>query len=572
MATGPSGCETRGRRSATRSRRPSLARSLCWRSPTRDVTPLTATAPRWTSPATPASSSSGMAATSWPTRSPAADHCGPGHRAARRRRLGDRAATRRCLLTGWHSGHQLAHLGWDIALAAGAPSSPRGRPDGAPSSAPSGWTRGAELVPGTRRDDALQCPGPRRVVVLDHPLDTDAGRGSPRPSTGRTVRPGRTARRAAAASYRRHPYVCSIYPIAPDDCRRPGAAVRSRSRVASQDRWHLSGVLGSRGSAAAAADLFAARGRTPRPAPAASGTGGVRLGWPGVARPVRVPAPRPRTRRWRRCMPNIGQFVRGHEGHGPTRLLSAGDPAVLPPVPAGHYALHGQIEDLPDGPSRRWTHLTVSRRAAPCRPTRSSRPSRRPTRGRLRATACRRSSSSAARCRGSASPSSASDGIAVAGARRHRRGRGALSAATPVEECVTPGTCLGPRTQRRRHRRLPGGHPDGRGQQASSRRRRTCALLAHVREVDVNDTELMGGDDDGFLAVVIANRLPQPASTDQGRPMPSEVPRLPDQHRGPARHAAAAPPRRRPRHSRPTQLVQDLRALAATRRRHPTSS
>jgi hypothetical protein len=35
-------------------------------------------------------------------------------------------------------------------------------------------------------------------------------------------------------------------------------------------------------------------------------------------------------------------------------------------------------------------------------------------------------------------------------------------------------------------------------------------LLAHVREVDVTDTELGLGDDDGWMAVVIANRLPRP--------------------------------------------------------------
>jgi hypothetical protein len=33
-------------------------------------------------------------------------------------------------------------------------------------------------------------------------------------------------------------------------------------------------------------------------------------------------------------------------------------------------------------------------------------------------------------------------------------------------------------------------------------------LLAHAREVDITDTELMMGDDDGFLSVVVANRLP----------------------------------------------------------------
>jgi hypothetical protein len=37
-------------------------------------------------------------------------------------------------------------------------------------------------------------------------------------------------------------------------------------------------------------------------------------------------------------------------------------------------------------------------------------------------------------------------------------------------------------------------------------------LLAHARLVDISDTELMMGDDDGFLAVVVANRLPMAAA------------------------------------------------------------
>jgi hypothetical protein len=45
-------------------------------------------------------------------------------------------------------------------------------------------------------------------------------------------------------------------------------------------------------------------------------------------------------------------------------------------------------------------------------------------------------------------------------------------------------------------------------------------LLAHAREVDISDTELMMGDDDGFLAVVIGNRLPLPGKDEQGRPTP----------------------------------------------------
>jgi hypothetical protein len=39
--------------------------------------------------------------------------------------------------------------------------------------------------------------------------------------------------------------------------------------------------------------------------------------------------------------------------------------------------------------------------------------------------------------------------------------------------------------------------------------REDLALLTHVREVDIRDTELVMGDDDGWMAVVLCNRLPQ---------------------------------------------------------------
>jgi len=45
-------------------------------------------------------------------------------------------------------------------------------------------------------------------------------------------------------------------------------------------------------------------------------------------------------------------------------------------------------------------------------------------------------------------------------------------------------------------------------------------LLAHAREVDIHDTELMMGDDDGFLAVVISNRLPLPGRDAEGNEVP----------------------------------------------------
>jgi len=50
--------------------------------------------------------------------------------------------------------------------------------------------------------------------------------------------------------------------------------------------------------------------------------------------------------------------------------------------------------------------------------------------------------------------------------------------------------------------------------------RKDVPLLAHAREVNINDTELMMGDDDGFLAVVVANRLPLSGRDPQGKETP----------------------------------------------------
>lgn len=85
-------------------------------------------------------------------------------------------------------------------------------------------------------------------------------------------------------------------------------------------------------------------------------------------------------------------------------------------------------------------------------------------------------------------------------------GEGELSGESDVKECVTPGTTL------------DGPNDVARGVYLSVSQTVVdkvfptaddLPLLAHVREVDVNDTELAMGDDDGFLAVVMANRLPQ---------------------------------------------------------------
>jgi hypothetical protein len=86
-------------------------------------------------------------------------------------------------------------------------------------------------------------------------------------------------------------------------------------------------------------------------------------------------------------------------------------------------------------------------------------------------------------------------------------GEAQLSSATPVGQCVTPGKTL----------------PDAADKDVEQglylavtetvvKKIFPCEqdleLLVHVRQVDINDTELANGDDDGWMAVVLANRLP----------------------------------------------------------------
>jgi hypothetical protein len=85
-------------------------------------------------------------------------------------------------------------------------------------------------------------------------------------------------------------------------------------------------------------------------------------------------------------------------------------------------------------------------------------------------------------------------------------GEGTLSGDVPVAQCVTPGVTLtGPGD-------MATGIYLGVTRTVIDKVFPTKAevpLLCHVREVDIRDTELANGDDDGFVAVVMASRLPQ---------------------------------------------------------------
>jgi len=86
-------------------------------------------------------------------------------------------------------------------------------------------------------------------------------------------------------------------------------------------------------------------------------------------------------------------------------------------------------------------------------------------------------------------------------------GEAELSTAAPVAECVTAGTVLHQADDKDVEQGLYLAVTETVVKKIFPTQA-DLPLLSHVREVDVNDTELASGDDDGWLAVVLANRLP----------------------------------------------------------------
>jgi hypothetical protein len=191
-------------------------------------------------------------------------------------------------------------------------------------------------------------------------------------------------------------------------------------------------------------------------------------------------------------MPNIGQFI----------LHSLANP----PLKAGDYTLHGHV-DIAGGPTADYDgHIRVAspRFAMPPDQILSTFPpanSDGEYETRLPQLVLKRRTLPWER------PAAAGDTltpwlalVVIA------EGEATLSGDVAVAECVTPGVVL------------TGPNDVATGTYLSVTKTvvdkvfPTAAdvrLLCHVREVDIRDTELANGDDDGFLAVVMANRLPQ---------------------------------------------------------------
>ena len=85
-------------------------------------------------------------------------------------------------------------------------------------------------------------------------------------------------------------------------------------------------------------------------------------------------------------------------------------------------------------------------------------------------------------------------------------GEGQVVHDKPWAECITPGVALAGAvdTPRASYLSVPQSTVN-----AIFPTLEDLGMLTHVREVNLDDTEAAMGDDDGFLAVVIANRMPQ---------------------------------------------------------------
>jgi hypothetical protein len=186
-------------------------------------------------------------------------------------------------------------------------------------------------------------------------------------------------------------------------------------------------------------------------------------------------------------------------------------PFAEPPVPAGEYVLTGDVSGLPGGVAqmRAAVHITAPRYTMPPDQILSTFPpagSRGAFGTRLPQIVLRRRTLPWERSPDldhdvKTTPTPWLALVLVA------EGEGQLRTDVDVKDTVTPGVSLGDDTDA----------PKGACLEIPASvvtkvfpTRDDLPMLCHLREVDLADTELALGDDDGFMAVVLGNRLPQP--------------------------------------------------------------
>jgi len=183
-------------------------------------------------------------------------------------------------------------------------------------------------------------------------------------------------------------------------------------------------------------------------------------------------------------------------------------PYAEPPLPAGRYTLNGEVTDLPGEVETLTTTVDVvsPRYALPPDQILGTFPpagARGAFTSRLPQIVLRRRTlpwERSADLFGDGTPTPWLALVLIA------ENEGRLLTDVSVEQCVTDGVSLGA------DRDVPKGaclEVPERVVTATFPTREDLTLLTHLREVDISDTELAMGDDDGWMAVVLGNRLPQ---------------------------------------------------------------
>lgn len=187
-------------------------------------------------------------------------------------------------LFGWHSGQELAYVGWSSALAAGAVM----RAEGATVSPTrqrfrAGWVEGADLVTGATIVSTRFAQAARTAaVILDDPINSEAARGLSLTLEGADRAVGHDGQPIPPTVVVVGNRSVLIYPIIPEKTAEFDAGAVTVS-VASQDGWHLAGVMAGNESAEALANRVTRNGLDALAQPLVSGRGGsVQFQWADV--------------------------------------------------------------------------------------------------------------------------------------------------------------------------------------------------------------------------------------------------------------------------------------------------
>ncbi len=203
--------------------------------------------------------------------------------------LGDNAAAVNGL-SGWHSGQELAYVGWGSALAAGSLVHAEGaRVRNTRQRFRAGWMHAAELVTGTTIvSTRFNAPVHTILVLIDDQLSSNAERGLSLTLDGadRLVdQQGQAVPPIAVIVANRSALIYSVVPTKAD----AGPVTVS---VGSQAGWHLSGVMAGDDAPETLANRIAASGLDSLVGPVVPGNHGtVKLSWVEGQSPAPAPTP-----------------------------------------------------------------------------------------------------------------------------------------------------------------------------------------------------------------------------------------------------------------------------------------